>query len=131
MLVVPAHVVDKIRAHALSVRDGMEVGGRLVVEDDVVLRYDRARNASREPYRFAPGTSWRREEGRRTIHLHSHPVGDAWPSAADTAWARRWPGWASFAIWSVRDDRLRVWRLLGDRGYESVELVVAEPGVAA
>jgi proteasome lid subunit RPN8/RPN11 len=122
-VIVPASVLDAVREHAAQAEDGFEVCGRLVVIADRVLRYDRGRNAAREPLRALPATSWKPgPPDERSIPVHSHPVGDAQPSTADLAWAAQRSWWRTTAIYSVRDDALAVWEVATDETFAPVEI---------
>jgi proteasome lid subunit RPN8/RPN11 len=124
-ILVSGHDGGQIRTHARSAEPGWEIGGALLVGDnDRVRRYHPLPNRADRPRAFVLRSSWRREPDERSIVLHSHPTAEAWPSQGDLRWAASKPLFRTFAIYSVRRDELLVWRLFGERGYESVAIEV-------
>ena len=118
-MIVSADVLDAVRLHAVEAnreRQGFESLGALVLAGEGrAERYVRLANGAGAPFQVRQvGDSLpRRPGGLPLIWLHSHPVGDASPSEADVRWMAS-HGLDVFAIYSIRADELRVWRLEGD-----------------
>jgi proteasome lid subunit RPN8/RPN11 len=123
-LVVPSRLLEEIREHARSVPEGYEIGGRLVVEGRRAIEYVPVSNLADRPGRFVLGSSWRPEPGRRSIVLHSHPSGEARPSAQDLVAAQPFR-LAEYGIYALQTDELAVFRIAPDRTtYERLPTVV-------
>jgi len=87
-LIVPLEVLAAIREHARNAPRGFEVCGRIVVVDDLAVRYEPLRNRATEPGRFRLVSSWKPEPDEEGIVVHSHPIGPGLPSRGDVAHAR-------------------------------------------
>ena len=120
-LKVPEAVFQSLRAAAETTKADWEFGGRLVVRDPDVLRFEQAANLATEPGRFSSVDFPAPPAGCREIRLHSHPSTAFHPSDEDVEVALL-RGQRQTAIYSVPLRSLAVWAVAEDGSYEAVPI---------
>ena len=118
---VPLAVLAALRVAGEKTPPTFEFGGRLVVRDRDVLRFEQGANWVLEPRRFACLPFPAPPHDCREIHIHSHPSPMFHPSDPDIEVALA-KGWDVTAIYSVPLSSLAVWAIARDGSYEAVPI---------
>jgi proteasome lid subunit RPN8/RPN11 len=102
-----------------------EACGLVVIENDVVIRYEPGRNAAESPYRFDlempdPEIWFLEDDGVELGVFHSHLSSPPRPSRTDVENVGLWQG-RPYLIYSVARDELAAWTI-ADGAIEPLEL---------
>jgi proteasome lid subunit RPN8/RPN11 len=96
-----------------------EACGLVVIENDVVIRYEPGRNAAESPYRFDlempdPEIWFLEDDGVELGVFHSHLSSPPRPSRTDVENVGLWQG-RPYLIYTLRTGELAAWRIVKDQ----------------